>query len=83
MTRSKVEAKLMPESDFSRVLISSSEIRSLLERGEPITVIDARGRIAFLRGAERVEGDVRAKDSRDLAWAEGLRKDAWLLAYCT
>ena len=45
-------------------------------------MIDARGRIAFLRGPERVEGDVRA-EGRDLAWAEGLRKDAWLLAYCT
>ena len=72
----------MPESDFSTVLISSSEVRSLLDRGEPVTVIDARGRIAFLRGPERVEGDVRA-EGRDLAWAEGLRKDAWLLAYCT
>jgi hypothetical protein len=72
----------MPESDISTVLISSSEVRSLLDRGEPVTVIDARGRIAFLRGPERVEGDVRG-ESRDLAWAEGLRKDAWLLAYCT
>ncbi len=75
----------MPESDFSRFLISSSEIRSLLERGEPVTVADARGRIAFLRGPERVEGDVRVERAggRDLAWAEGLPKDAWLLAYCT
>lgn len=72
----------MPESGFSRVLISSSEVRSLLERGEPVTVADARGGIAFLRGPERVAGDVRA-EGRDLAWAEGLRKDAWLLAYCT
>ena len=72
----------MPESDYSTVLISSSEIRSLLERGEPVTAVDARGRIAFLRGPERVAGDLRA-ESRDLAWAEGLPKDAWLLAYCT
>lgn len=73
----------MPESDISTVLISSPEIRTLLERGEPVTAIDARGRIAFLRGPERVANDVRAEDSRDLAWAEGLPKDAWLLAYCT
>lgn len=72
----------MPESDFSRFLISSSEVRRLLERGEPVTAVDARGRIAFLRGPERVEGDLRA-EGRDLAWAEGLPKDAWLLAYCT
>ena len=72
----------MPESDFSRFLISSSEIRRLLESGEPVTAVDARGRIAFLRGPERVEGDLRA-EGRDLAWAEGLPKDAWLLAYCT
>jgi hypothetical protein len=78
----KIEAKPMPESDYSTVLISSSEIRSLLERGETVTAVDARGRIAFLRGPERVEGDLRA-EGRDLAWAEGLPKDAWLLAYCT
>lgn len=72
----------MPENDYSTVLISSSEIRSLLERGELVTAVDARGRIAFLSGSERVEGDVRA-EGRDLAWAEGLPKDAWLLAYCT
>ncbi|HEV2852651.1 MAG TPA: hypothetical protein VHC97_07595 [Thermoanaerobaculia bacterium] len=72
----------MPEIDVSGVLISPSEIRSLLARGERVTAVDARGRTAFLRGAERVEGDLRA-EGRDLAWAEGLRKDAWLLAYCT
>jgi hypothetical protein len=72
----------MPESDFSRFLISSSEIRRLLESGEPVTAVDARGRTAFLRGPERVKGDLRA-EGRDLAWAEGLPKDAWLLAYCT
>ena len=72
----------MPESDISKVLISPPEIRSLLERGEPVTAVDARGRIAFLRGPERVANDVRA-EGRDLHWAEGLRKDSWLLAYCT
>lgn len=72
----------MPENDYSTVLISSSEIRNLLERGEPVTAVDARGRIAFLRSPERVEGDLRT-EGRDLAWAEGLPKDAWILAYCT
>lgn len=72
----------MPEIDVSAVLISPSEVRSLLQRGEPVVAVDARGRTAFLRGAERVEGDLRA-ESRDLAWAEGLSPDAWLLAYCT
>ena len=75
----------MPEIDVSAVLISPSEVRSLLERGEPVMAVDARGRIAFLRGPERVAGDVRVERAggRDLAWAEGLPKDAWLLAYCT
>lgn len=72
----------MPINDVSEVLISPSEVRSLLDRGEPLTAVDARGQTAFLRGAERVEGDLRA-GGRDLAWAEGLRRDAWLLAYCT
>jgi hypothetical protein len=72
----------MPINDVSAFLISPSEIRSLLERGEPVTAVDARGRTAFLGGTERVEGDLRA-EGRDLDWAEGLRRDAWLLAYCT
>ena len=37
----------MPESDISKVLISPPEIRALLERGEPVTAVDARGRIGM------------------------------------
>ncbi|HKI02845.1 MAG TPA: hypothetical protein VKK31_12795 [Thermoanaerobaculia bacterium] len=55
----------------------------LRERGEPLTVLDARGRAAFARGAERVAGDVRAEGSKELSWAGALPREGWLLAYCT
>lgn len=64
-------------------LISPSEVRELLSRGEPVTVLDARGQAAHARSAERVAGDLRA-ESRDLSeLIPKLRRDAWLIAYCT
>jgi hypothetical protein len=72
----------MPESDVPPLLISSEEIRRRRERGEPVTVLDARGRFAFAHAAERVAGDVRA-EGKDLSWAGALPREGWLLAYCT
>jgi hypothetical protein len=79
----KTEAKPMPESDVSTFLISPEEIRRLLDRGdEPLAVIDARGRAAFAHAAERVAGDLRA-EGKDVAFADALPREGWLLAYCT
>jgi len=72
----------MPESDVPPLLISPEEVRRLRERGEPATVLDARGRAAFAHAAERVAGDVRA-EGKDLSWAGALPREGWLLAYCT
>jgi len=72
----------MPESDVPPLLISPEEIRRLRERGELVMVLDARGRAAFTRAAERVAGDLRA-ESKDLSWAGALPREGWLLAYCT
>lgn len=75
----------MPGSEPSPdLLISPAEVRGLLDRGEPLVVLDARGRAAYARAAERVAGDRRVPE-RDAfaAWAAGLPRGAWLLAYCT
>ena len=72
----------MPESDGSHHLISPAEVGRLRELGEPIRVLDARGRAAFAHGDERVAGDVRA-EGKDVSWAGALPREAWLLAYCT
>jgi hypothetical protein len=82
--RDKIEAKPMPESDVSQLLISPEEVRRLLgePRSEPISVLDARGRAAFMHAAERVAGDLRA-EGKDVAFADALPREAWLLAYCT
>lgn len=73
----------MPENAVPPLTIDPSEVRRLLAAGEPVIVLDARGRAAFARSRERVAGDLRAPGTRDLGWAAGLPRDAWLLAYCT
>jgi hypothetical protein len=72
----------MPESDISPLLISPEEIRRLREDGQPLTVLDARGRAAFAHAAERVAGDLRA-EGKDISFADVLPREGWLLAYCT
>lgn len=73
----------MPENAVFPLLIDPPEVRRLLDRGETVVVLDARGRAAYARSSLHVAGDVRAPGTRDLAWAEGLPRDAWLLAWCT
>lgn len=73
----------MPENTLPPLFLAPFEVRHLLDAGEPVVVLDARGRAAFARSRERISGDVRAPGTRDLGWAAGLPPDAWLLAYCT
>jgi len=61
-----------------------AEVRRRLEQGESVTVLDARGRAARARSAERIEGDVRVEGSRGVpAVLDLLPRDGWILAYCT
>lgn len=64
-------------------LISPREVRGLLVRGEPVTVLDARGRAAYARSEERVAGDLRAESRGLPEIIPTLDRDAWLIAYCT
>lgn len=64
-------------------LIDPDQIRRLLERSERVVVLDARGRAAYARAVERVDGDVRAPGKDASGWGDDLPRDAWLLAYCT
>jgi len=72
----------MPESDVSQLLISPEEVRRLREDGQSLAIIDSRGRAAFAHAAERVAGDLRA-EGKDVAFADALPREGWLLAYCT
>lgn len=73
----------MPDKAVPPLTFDPAEVRRLVDAGEPVIVLDARGRAAFVRSYERIAGDVRAPGTRDLGWAAGLPRDAWLLAYCT
>jgi hypothetical protein len=73
------EAATPPED----LLLSAEEVRRRLATGEVPTVLDARGRAAYARSPMRVAGDLRVTGKDVAAWTEGLRRDAWLLAYCT
>jgi hypothetical protein len=73
----------MPENTIFPLEIDSSGVRRLLDEGETVIVLDARGRAAYARSSLRVAGDVRAPGTRDLSWAESLPREAWLLAWCT
>ncbi|HWM90636.1 MAG TPA: hypothetical protein VN493_07705 [Thermoanaerobaculia bacterium] len=70
----------MPET----LKISPGEVRRRLERGESATVLDVRGRSAYARSGERIEGDLRAEGTRGLpGMLDRLPRDGWILAYCT
>ena len=71
------------ESAAEAILISPREVRQLLAQGEPVTVLDARGRAAWARSGERIAGDLRVP-GRDLTeLIPRLPREAWLIAYCT
>lgn len=66
------------------LLLAAAEVGRLAAGGEPLAVLDARGRSAYNRSDERVEGDLRAAGSRDLSGLiPHIRPEQWLLAYCT
>jgi hypothetical protein len=69
----------MPET----LKMAPSEARQRLERGENVTVLDSRGRSAYARSSERVEGDVRVEGTRGLPQVLGQLPKGWILAYCT
>lgn len=72
----------MPDS----LKMSPSEVRRRLERGDSATVLDARGRAAYARSGERIEGDLRVEGTRGLPEVLGRISQipqGWLLAYCT
>lgn len=65
--------------------IPPAEVRRRLEGGEPVTVLDVRGRSAYARSGERIEGDLRVEGTRGLTEevTGRLPRDGWILAYCT
>jgi hypothetical protein len=70
----------MPET----LKIDPAEVRRRLERGETVTVLDARGRAAHARSSERIAGDLRVEGTRGLPEIlDRLPRGGWILAYCT
>lgn len=69
----------MPET----LKMAPSEARRRLEQGENVTVLDSRGRSAYARSSERIEGDLRVEGTRGLPQVLGQLPKGWILAYCT
>lgn len=69
----------MPET----LKLTPAEVRRRLERGENVTVLDARGRAARARSGERITGDLRVEGTRGLPEVLGRLSQGWILAYCT
>jgi hypothetical protein len=71
----------MPES----LKIAPREVRRRLETGETATVLDVRGRSAYARSGERIEGDLRIEGTRGLTEevTGRLPRYGWILAWCT
>lgn len=83
----KVVTPPHPESAPEVLLLSPEEVRRLLAggeiRGEPVAVLDARGRAAWARSGERIAGDLRVP-GRDLSeLIPRLPREGWIFAYCT
>jgi hypothetical protein len=69
----------MPET----LKMAPAEVRRRLEQGKNVTVLDARGRSAYARSGERIEGDRRVEGTRGLPQVLGQLPRGWILAYCT
>lgn len=69
----------MPET----LKMAPGEVRRRLERGETVTVLDARGRAAHARSGERIDGDLRVEGTRGLPQVIDQIPHGWILAYCT
>lgn len=65
------------------LIVSSGDVRELVEAGRPYLVIDVRGRAAYRRAAERVVGDVRAHGVGMMHLVQGRPDDTTYLLYCT
>ena len=66
-----------------KFLLAANEVTRLVERDLPFRVIDVRGRAAYRRSPERVEGDLRPHGVGMMNLLDGLPRDTWLLLYCT
>jgi sodium/hydrogen antiporter len=64
--------------------ISIDEVRKLLEANEPVTILDVRTERSIEDSDKQIEGAVRLVPDNVVQRAKdlGLRKDAWLIAYC-
>ena len=86
-TNDTASRQLGAEGDGAQVgpqRISLDELRRLLRVKEPVTILDARTERSFeeddlqAKGAERMPPDHVAERAREL----GLKREAWLVAYC-
>ena len=66
-----------------KFLLTPDEVTRLVERDLPFRVIDVRGRAAYRRSPERVDGDLRPHGVGMMNLINGLPRDTWLLLYCT
>ena len=66
-----------------KFILTPAEVGRLVDRDLPFRVIDVRGRAAYRRSDERVEGDLRPHGVGMMGLVEGLPADTWLLLYCT
>jgi len=66
-----------------RTVLGSDEVRRVVASGASYRVIDVRGRAAFRKAPESVEGDVRAHGVGMMHLVEGQPDETWYLLYCT
>jgi rhodanese-related sulfurtransferase len=63
--------------------LSVSEVRTLLERGEPLTFVDSRNPIAWASSKVKIRGAHRVPIDRVPEHLGELPRDQRLIVYCT
>lgn len=66
-----------------KFILTPEEVGRIVERGFPYRVIDVRGRAAYRRSPERVEGDLRPRGVGMMNLINGLPADMYFVLYCT
>ena len=63
--------------------LTVAEVRSMIDRGEPVMFIDSRNPIAWASSRIRIRGAIRVPIDEVPAHLAGLPRDRRLIVYCT
>jgi rhodanese-related sulfurtransferase len=63
--------------------VTVDEVRTRLDRGEPLAIVDARSADAWSKATSRIPGAIRVPPDDVAAHLEEIPRDRAVITYCT